>query len=411
LEIDEAQERIMAAVSPLPAEAVPLFEAVGRHLAEPLRASRDEPAFDNSAMDGYAVRAADVAGADDDAPLSLPVVGESRAGGGIPSALAPASAMRIFTGAAMPEGADAVVIQEDTARDGDVVHVRFASPVGHHVRARGNDARAGDELMERGARVTPGAVGLFASQGQAEARVHRRPVVAILSTGDELRELGETLAPGMIYDSNRHMLAALVSAAGATPRLMPKVSDDVASLATALEAADDADVVLTTGGVSVGDHDHVRPALERLGLTIDLFKVRIKPGKPLTFAQRARGIFVGLPGNPASALVTFTVFVRPALRLMLGDPAPFPDSHPVRLAHDHRRKPGRPELARAIVTRGPEGPVATLFPRQGSANLRALGTANALLLLPREQREFSAGETLLALPLFSDLGAPRSPFA
>jgi len=410
LEIREAQERILSAFSPLTGEEVGLEEALGRYLAAPLMAREDAPPFSNSAMDGYAVRASDVAGASREAPVVLQVVGESKAGDSPDDRLAQGAAMRIFTGAPMPEGADAIVMQEDTERDAEAVRIFFPSPAGHHVRVRGEDTQSGSVLLAAGHGISAGAVGLLSSQGYARVSVHRRPRVAILSTGDELRRIDAPPTPGTIVDSNRYALAAQVREAGAEPWPLPSVGDDLDATVARLEEALHADVVITTGGVSVGDHDHVRTAFEKVGIEADFWKVRIKPGKPLTFGTRGTTPIIGLPGNPVSAMVTFHVFVLPGLRRMLGDPRPHGRSFLVRLGHDHRRKPGRPELARAEVEVGPEGPVATLSSRQGSGAMSSVASAEALVLLPADRAEIHTGDTLLALPFGQARGSAESPF-
>ncbi len=379
-------------------------------MARDIQAREDAPPFSNSAMDGYAVRAEDVQSASADNPVTLPVVGESKAGSPPIARLEAGQAMRIFTGAPLPEGADAVVVQEDAERDGERVHLRFPAPSGHHVRARGEDTRAGDVLLTAGHRVTPGTIGLLASQGIGALLVHRRPRVAIVCTGDELRDLEAPPTPGTIVDSNRYALAAQIREAGGVPWVLPRVGDDLEATVARLRLALEADLVLTTGGVSVGDHDHVKDALERVGIAADFWKVRIKPGKPLTFGRHGTTPFVGLPGNPVSAMVTFTVFVLPGLRRMLGDPTPHPAPLRVRLAHDHRHKPGRPELARAQLTLSPEGTWATLATHQGSGALPSVAHAEALVLLPGDEARFSKGQELLAIPFGAPRGAAESLF-
>jgi molybdopterin molybdotransferase len=265
-------------------------------------------------------------------------------------------------------------------------------------------------LLPAGAPITAGAIGLLASQGVATVSVHRRPRVAIVSTGDELRDIDTPPTPGTIVDSNRYALAAEIRDAGGEPWVLPRASDDLDETVARLEEALEADVVLTTGGVSVGEHDHVRDALERVGISADFWKVRIKPGKPLTFGRRGSVPFVGLPGNPVSAMVTFQVFVRPGLRQMLGDPRPHPRPFRVSLSHDHRHKPGRPELARARLTHLPGRIEATLSQRQGSGALPSMADAEALVLLPADEESFSKGQELLALPFGAPKGSLESPF-
>lgn len=407
--IGEALTALLPSFQPLSAVRLPLLEARGLHLAEALHARWDSPAFDNSAMDGYAVRSEDVACASESSPVRLPVVGESRAGGPLPEPLAPGRACRIFTGAPMPAGADAIVMQEDTHREGDVVAIRFASKAGHHVRARGSDAARGQVLLDAGQRIGPGEIGLLASQGHAAVSVHRRPIVAIVSTGDELRDLGEPLGPGEIVNSNAYQLAALVESAGGIPRILPIAPDVVEEVEARFREALRADVVLSTGGVSVGDYDVVQDGMKRAGIEIGFWKVAMKPGKPVAFGVAGDVPVVGLPGNPVSALVGFELFVRPGLRLMLGDPRPHPEALRVVLAHDHRRKPGRPELARARLARGPQRIEATLHALQGSGSLPSIAAVDALVYFPGDVATVARGDSLLALPLGGGAGSETSP--
>lgn len=397
LEVQEALAAMLPSFPPREAAEVSLADALGRTLAAPLVALLDQPRFDHSAMDGYAVRAEDIEGAREGSPIPLPLKGESRAGGAAPPPLAAGTAMRIFTGAPLPPGADAVVAQEDTRTDGEQVLIHFASEAGRHVRARASDFSAGDPLMDAGARVSPGLIALAASQGQSTLPVRRRPRVAILATGDELVPIGEALPVGRIHDSNSHLVAALVAAAGAEPWVLERSGDSLEALTEAVRRGLEADVLITTGGVSVGDYDLVREAFEAAGVALDFWKVRIKPGKPLVFGRGPRGPVVGLPGNPVSAFVTFHVFVAPGLLRMQGRPAPAPIE--VRLHADHRHSLGRTEYARASLQPDPEGPIAILHPRQGSGSIDSLASADALVILPDDREHFAAGSRLSALRL------------
>jgi len=398
-EIDDASREILAAFSPIGEERVPLLSGLGRFLSRDLVARTDLPGFDNSAMDGYAVRAADVASATHAAPVALPVVGESRAGGPIPPALAPRTAMRIFTGAPVPAGADAIVIQEDTTRDGDVVAIREASPAGMHVRKQGSDLRAGALALPAGTRITSGAVALLASQDAASVSVQRRPRVAILSTGDELRDIGEPGRPGTIVNSNAYALAAQVLEAGCEPWVLAPVPDRLEEARASIRAGLAADVVVLSGGVSVGEYDVVRDALAAEGIALSFWKVRMKPGKPVAFARAGRVPVLGLPGNPVSAWVTFELFVRPGLRKMLGDPTPERPRVRVTLAEPVRRKGGRTELLRARLVARDGGWVAHLTGGQGSGSLPALAGVEALVIVPAERDEVGTSEPLDALLL------------
>jgi len=404
ISIAEAIDAVMSRVRPTGTERVPLHEAAGRILAAELAVREDVPGFDNSAMDGYAVRAADVASV----PVELPVRGESRAGGPAPGALEAGAAMRIFTGAPLPPGADAIVIQEDTDRDGDAVVIRESSAVGKHVRRRAEVLAEGAPLMAPGARIEAGEIGVLASQGYAFLPVARRPRVAILSTGDELRELGEAPRPGSLVDSNAHALAAAVRDAGGLPELLPLGADDADTLTACVrDAARRSDVLLSTGGVSVGEYDLVHDAFRAAGVEEVFWKIRVKPGKPVRFGVRDDTLVLGLPGNPVSALVTFELFVRPALRAMQGDPRPFRPSGAFRLASPLRSPRGRDELARArLDADGRAHPHRT----QGSADLTSLVGLDVLLHLP-EGASFEAGDEVRGLDMRRRDGAASHPFA
>lgn len=392
--IAEALASMMPAFSTLGEEEVPLLEAVGRYLSRDVVARFDLPSFDNSAMDGYAVRASDVSAADKDSPIRLEVQGESRAGGPLPGQLAPRTACRIFTGATMPPGADAIVIQEDTERDGDFVDVLEASEVGKHVRAKGSDVRSETILLEKGARLLVGELGILASQNVERVYVYKRPTVALLSTGDELRQLGERIEPGSIVNSNVYVLAEMLRQLGVEAVPYPAAPDVLPDIEAALRTALEADVVITMGGVSVGEYDLVHRAYERVGIEPTFWKVRIKPGKPLTFAVHEGTPIIGIPGNPISAMVTFEVLVAPCLRAMLGDPEPHPQPVRARLADGYRRRPGRVELARGWAVRDGGELVVHLKDRQGSGSLPSFVGVNALVILPSDRGALEPGETV-----------------
>lgn len=403
--LDEALAEVLGAFAALPGhEDAPIGEAFGRVLATDIRARIDQPAADTSAMDGWAIRFGTAEG-----ERWRIAPGESRAGGEPPPPLGPGAALRIFTGAVLPQGADTVVLQEDTERDGD--HVRFTDPPreGRHVRARASDVAAGDLLLERGITLSPGAVALLASQGMDRIPVSRRPRVAIIPTGDELQAPGATSVPGAIVDSNGPMLEALVRQAGALADRRPAAPDDLEALTAAIAAAiTESDLLLTTGGVSVGEHDHVKAAFERAGVSLELWKVAMKPGKPLVFGRHESGTAVlGLPGNPVSALATFTLFAGPAIRRLLGDPRPAPPRLRARLAGSLRHKPGRSELARASLMREGDEWVATPHANQGSGALVAIGQSDALVLIPATSTGLEAGTEVIALPLGPLPGEPH----
>ena len=405
---------MLPAFRPLGEEEVRLTESAGRYVSRDVLARSDAPPFDNSAMDGYAVRAADVASACPDTPVRLPLGGESRAGGPLPGPLKPGTACRIFTGAPMPAGADAVVMQEDTDRDGDEVAIRESSHEGKHVRAQGTDVASGALLLQAGDRLWPGEIGLLASQNIERVHVFRQPQVALLSTGDELRELGEDLEPGTIINSNVYVLTEMLRALGVNPIPLPAAPDSLPETEAVLREALEADVVITMGGVSVGEYDFVHEAFKNVGIEPGFWKVRIKPGKPLAFAQYEGKPVVGLPGNPISAMVTFEVLVAPCLRKMLGDPKPHPQPVVARLRDSYRRRPGRVEIARGVATREGDEVIVALHDRQGSGSLPSFVGINALVILPPDKGELAAGEQVEVMlwgpglrgasSLFDDMG-------
>lgn len=401
----------MPAFRPVGTERVALSEAAGRFLAEPVLARSDLPAFSNSAMDGYAVRSTDVLAASSEGPVALPVVAESRAGGPTPPPLSAGQAMRIFTGAVLPEGADAVVMQENTEASDGQVRILQAARAFENVREQGSDLAAGAVMLAKGLGLSAGEVGILAAQRIGAVTVYRRPTVAILSTGDELRDITDVEAPGTIVNSNAYALAAQVKEAGGIPWVQPNVPDRLEDTVHRLQDALTADLVICCGGVSVGEYDFVKEAFEQVGIEADFWKVAVKPGKPLTFGTRGKTPVVGLPGNPISAMVTFEAFVRPGLRAMQGDARPYRPAHPVILTHPHRHSPGRPELARATVERTERGLMATLLRLQGSGSLPSMVGVDAFVMLPQGVRDFPAGHSLQAILLRDGQGAAEAPFS
>jgi molybdopterin molybdotransferase len=415
LTIGEAIAGVMRDVAPLERETVPLPASFGRVLAEDVAARMDSPPFANSAMDGYAVRAEDLTEALTEVPVRLPVMGESSAGGAQVPVCPAGVAVRIFTGAALPQGADAVVLQEDVTREGDLARFTEAAKPGQNVRQQGEDARAGDPLLRRGGRVTAGELGLLASQGIAEVAVVRRPRVAVLSSGDELRRIDDPERPGSIINSNAYMLEAMLRDVGAIPEVLPIVRDDLGALTAALTAAlQDNDLVITSGGVSVGDHDLMRPAFAAAGVEMAFWKVAIKPGKPFAYGCRPDGKrVVGLPGNPVSAFVTFEVLVRPLLRALLGDATPHRGLLRATLASTVKQTRGRDELLRGRLVQDASCAPGVAFvpvPRRGSGALPALAGVDALALIPAGIGDVPAGTSVDCLPLFDAPGRGTSPF-
>ncbi len=399
-----AQSRILAALSdvaPLPAERVPLADGLGRALAEELVAGQDLPAFDASTMDGYALRAADAprAGA------RLPVAFEVFAGRPAPGPLPRGACCRIFTGAPLPAGADAVEQQEHVRRAGRAAV--FARPAERRrfVRRRGSDVAAGQVALGAGAVLDPGSLALAAGLGSAEVLVHRRPRVVLLPTGDEVVPLGRIPLPGQIMETNGHALAAAAREAGAEPLLLPAARDDSAALRRALAAAEGADALVTTGGVSVGKRDLVRAALADAGARLDFWRVAMRPGKPFTFGRWGRTAVFGLPGNPVSALVTFELFVRPALRVLAGLPGSGRLRVAARLAVA-QEKPRELEVylrARLRVARG--GLVLVPLRSQSSGDLSSAAGHDALAVLPAGRSHLARGASVDAIVLRPPHGA------
>lgn len=372
LSVPEALRRVLAELGRLPTERVFLAEAYERVLAEDVHAPGPLPAWPASAMDGYALRAAD-------APGELRVLETIPAGGWPAHRVGPGQASRIMTGAPVPEGADAVVMVEDSEAEGDRVHIRVTARVGQHLRPRGADVAAGERLLRAGETLSPGRVGLVATVGLPSVRVVARPRVALISTGDEVVEPGFSLGPGQIHSSNTHALSGLVRRAGAIPVDLGNIPDDPAQLSAAFASAAACDLVVSTGGVSVGDFDHVKAVL---GGGMEFWKVDMKPGKPLAFGRiGARPVF-GLPGNPVSCMVNFLQFVRPAIRTMLGDPAPFLPVVEAELDGPVRRHPGRPEFVRVSLRVEAGRLVASpAGGHQGSGNLRSMAEGHGFALV------------------------------
>jgi molybdopterin molybdotransferase len=387
LAFEEALTRILDRAQPLPTERIPLEQAAGRILAEPALSRTDLPPFASSAMDGFAVRA-------EETPGSLPIEARVAAGSPSLSPLSRGAAATIATGGAVPEGADAVVpIERADETDGQVKIVE-AVRSGAHIRPRGGDVREGDSVVEAGTRLGPAQIGALAAAGVGEVLCARRPRVVVLATGSELRPPGEALAAGQIFESNRPMLAAALAAAGAEVELLPVVPDEELAHRQALERGLSADVLVTSGGVSVGPHDLVRRVAAELGVEEVFWGVAVKPGKPLSFGVRSTTLVFGLPGNPVSSLVGAILFVRPALLAQQRVTDPRPAFEVARTASALRRNAHRDEFLRARRSFGEDGVTVEAIAGQESHMIVRASSADALVHVPRGSGEIVAGETV-----------------
>jgi molybdopterin molybdotransferase len=430
IKIEAARREVLARARPLPVEEVGLGEALGRRLARDAVAEAPSQPFDNSAMDGFAVRAADVAGASGNSPVPLPIVDESRAGHPAARALGAGEAIAISTGAVLPAGADAVVRVEDTERepsgppaaaaaprstasatpasgadvaarasaaprrptcDGGRVFIRAAVTAGANVRRAGEDIAAGETVLRAGAEVGAAELGALATIGLDPVPVHRRPRVAVVTSGDELRPPGAPLSPGAIHDSNSRTVPALARLAGAEVVSVDWTPDEPEATRTALGRALKADVAIVCGGVSVGEHDHVKRALAGLGAEEVFWRVALKPGGPTWFGTRGETLAFGLPGNPVSVMVTFLTFVRPALIAMAGGD-PTGRRTTARLGAAYEKPTDRAHAVRCRLELDERGWVAWPLPRQGSHVLTSMLAADALALVPTESAGLAAGE-------------------
>ena len=398
LTVAQARERILDRVAALDSETVALPEARGRVLAEEIRSERDVPPFANSAMDGYAVRARDVAQASAAQPVRLRVLGEIRAGAAPPGSVQPQTALRIMTGAMIPDGSDAVVRVEDTAEHDGTVDVRVPVAAGTSLRAAGSDLHRGDLLATAGRVVTPGLIGVLASAGRAAMQCVRRPRVLVLTTGDELREPGEALGPGQITNTNRYTLLAAVQDAGGIVIDAGVARDERGDLIERLAAAGDADLVVTTGGVSMGAYDLVRGLLEERE-AVTFWQVALRPGKPLMFATVGGVPLIGLPGNPVSTLVAFELFVRPAL-LKLQGRTDLERPRLTAIAEEPLHNPPHLEqYFRGIARHDGARLLVRLTGDQGSHVLRSMADANCLVVVPLGTSEVATGSPVEILPL------------
>ncbi|OYV38316.1 MAG: molybdopterin molybdenumtransferase MoeA [Rhodospirillales bacterium 20-64-7] len=396
INVAEARGRILAALRTTAPETVGLAQGWGRVLAAPIYARLTQPPSDLSAMDGYALRAEDGA-----AGARVQVIGSAPAGHPFKGTVEPGQAVRLFTGSVLPTGADCVLLQEDAEAEGDAVLVRETCQKGRHVRRRGQDFGEGDVLVPAGKTLTARDVGLAAAGNHAWLQVYRRPRIAILATGDEISLPGEPIASGGIVSSNAHALAAFVTASGGEPVVLPIARDDLAEIAAAAEGARTADLLLTTGGASVGDHDLVQQGLTARGLRLDFWKIAMRPGKPLIFGALGEVPMLGLPGNPVSAFVCAVLFLKPAIECMSGLPGDPPQLISARLGRAMKPNDQREDYVRATLAQEAGGLVAYPFATQDSGMLRTLAVADALICRPPHQTSLAAGDSVEVIRLDS----------
>jgi molybdopterin molybdotransferase len=402
ISVEEARRRLLAPLRPLGPEQVAVSEAAGRVLAEDVAARRTQPPWDVSAMDGYAVRAGDVAAV----PARLTVVGSVPAGQAYAATVGRGEAVRIFTGAPMPKGADAVVIQEDTEREGNRVVVREPAPPGHYVRPAGLDFRAGELGLRAGHRLSARDIGLAAAMNRPWLMVHRKPRIAILPTGDEVVMPGDPVGPHQIVSSNGLALAALISQCGGIPLQLPIAPDNADALQRIAAGAVGADFLVTTGGASVGEHDLVRDALGASGLALDFWKIAMRPGKPLMVGRYRDTPMMGLPGNPVSSLVCGLLFLKPAIERLIGLAIADAPALKARLAVALAANDRRQDYLRATLSRASDGTLEVRpFGKQDSSMMSLLARSDCLVVRPPLAPAAQAGDSVEIVPFASDASA------
>ncbi|MDQ7784192.1 MAG: molybdopterin molybdotransferase MoeA [Desulfomonilaceae bacterium] len=411
IEIGEAQQKVLEEVPLLGRERIHIVDALGRVLAQDVEAVRDVPSTDNSAMDGYCCRHEDIVGAGPENPVTLTVIGDSPAGRPFGGEVGAREAVRIMTGGVIPSGADTVVMVEDTRLTGDEVECMKDAGPGAHIRHRGEDVRAGETVLQKGDIIRPPEVGMLATLGHAYVHVYQRPLVAILSTGDELVDLDEPFVPGKVICSNSYSLAAQVLECGAVPISLGIASDDDADQRSRITDGLRADVILTSGGVSVGKYDLVKDTLSQLGMKVKFWKVAMKPGKPLVFGTIGNKPVFGLPGNPTSAMISFEQFVRPALLKMMGHENLYRPLIEASLAEDMHISSGRLHLVRCKLFERDGEMIALSTGNQSSGALRSMVLADGLMILPADKRPFARGDRVRVQVLHTNSPlSPHSPY-
>jgi molybdopterin molybdotransferase len=392
IQVQEALDKILCQIQFKGVERVPLGQALGRVLTEDVVSRINNPPLDNSAMDGYAVIAEDIQSATPENPVKLEMVEEIAAGYTAKGTLKPGQTMRIMTGAPIPPGADAVLMQEDTQKDGNAILCLDKADVAENIRRAGEDVKIGEGVIKKGTTLSPAHIGMLAVIGRSQIAVSQRPTVAILSTGDEILELDETPQGPQIFNSNGHMLAAQIKSAGGIPVYLGIAKDTEKDLMEKFEWALKADIVVSSGGVSVGDYDLVKSSLQKMGQDMLFWKVAMKPGKPLAFGRIGKTPIFGLPGNPVSSFVSFEQFVRPSLRKVLGCADLSHKTVQAKLTRTINKKPGRLHFLSSIVSWTDGEYTVTPAGEQGSGILKSAANANGLLIFPLEAEEIKQGQ-------------------
>jgi molybdopterin molybdotransferase len=392
IQVQEALDQILSQIEFKGVEKIPLDQALGRVLAEDIVSRINNPPMDNSAMDGYALIAEDIQSATPENPIKLEMVEEIAAGYTAKRVLRPGQTMRIMTGAPIPTGANAVLMQEDTQKDGNSILCLDKADVEENIRQAGEDVKIGDQVIKKGTTLTPAHIGMLAVVGRSQIAVGQRPVVSILSTGDEVLELDETPEGPQIFNSNGHMLAAQIKSAGGIPIYLGIAKDTEKALMEKFEWALKADIVVSSGGVSVGDYDLVKASLKKMGQNMLFWKVAMKPGKPLAFGRINKIPIFGLPGNPVSSFVSFEQFVRPSLRKVLGCSDLSHKTVQAKLTRTIKKKAGRLHFLSAIVSWTDGEYTVTPAGEQGSGILKSAANANGLLVFPLEDEEIEEGQ-------------------
>ena len=392
IQVQEALDKILTKIQFKGVEKVSLDQALGRVMAEDVVSRINNPPLDNSAMDGYAVIAGDIQSATPENPVKLEMVEEIAAGYTAKGTLKPGQTMRIMTGAPIPPGADAVLMQEDTQKDGDSILCLDRADVEENIRRAGEDIKIGESVLKKGTTLSPAHIGMLAVIGRSQIAVGQRPTVAILSTGDEILELDETPEGPQIFNSNGHMLAAQIKSAGGIPVYLGIAKDTEEDLMEKFAWALKADIVVSSGGVSVGDYDLVKSTLQKMGQDMLFWKVAMKPGKPLAFGRIGKTPIFGLPGNPVSSFVSFEQFVRPSLRKVLGCSDLSHKTVQAKLTRTIYKKPGRLHFLSSIVSWANGEYTVTPAGEQGSGILKSAANANGLLIFPLEAEEIKQGQ-------------------